>query len=205
MSARVNEQPMLFDGPALRPSWPFGDLEPSSYDVLMIDPPWLFDLYSIKGAAKSPQAQYRCLTDEEIAALPFGELAAPDCLVWLWSTWPKLPFCLSVLANWGFSYKTGGAWDKVRMGPGYLIRSQCEPFLLATKGAPDVVGKSTRNLLRETRREHSRKPECAYAALEAMTPGGRRLDVFSRASRDGWDAWGDEVGTFDVKPTKGVA
>ena len=45
-------------------------------------------------------------------------------------------------------------------------------------------------------REHSRKPDEAYSLLEALTPGARRCDVFSRQKRDGWDNWGREANKF---------
>lgn len=36
--------------------------------------------------------------------------------------------------------------------------------------------------------------------FEAL-PGARRLELFSRASRPGWDAWGLETGKFDPVTT----
>ena len=54
-----------------------------------------------------------------------------------------------------------------------------------------------RNLIEGEAREHSRKPEVAYRAAEALLPGARRLELFSRASRPGWETWGDEAGKFD--------
>jgi N6-adenosine-specific RNA methylase IME4 len=48
-------------------------------------------------------------------------------------------------------------------------------------------------------REHSRKPDEAYVAAEALLPGAlRRADLFSREARAGWTAWGHEAGKFDA-------
>jgi N6-adenosine-specific RNA methylase IME4 len=52
------------------------------------------------------------------------------------------------------------------------------------------------SVLRGKRREHSRKPHAAYALVEALYPDARRLDVFSREYRPGWDAYGDQVDHF---------
>jgi N6-adenosine-specific RNA methylase IME4 len=41
--------------------------------------------------------------------------------------------------------------------------------------------------------DHSRKPIEAYAAIDRMFPGLRRVELFARAPRPGWDAWGNEV------------
>jgi len=45
-------------------------------------------------------------------------------------------------------------------------------------------------------REHSRKPEEAYARVQRYC-AGPYLDLFARETRDGWDAWGDERTKFD--------
>ena len=194
--------PMLFDGPTLTSGrWPFGDLAPGAYGLIMADPPWLFDLYSAKGEAKSANAQYACMDIEAIRRLPIAELASRDCVLWLWATWPLLPEAIATIARWGFTYKTGGAWDKQRWGTGYLMRSVCEPFLIATKGHPRVDGRSVPNLIEESRREHSRKPELAYELAERMAGDVDRLEVFSRTPRAGWSTWGDEASKFvEVAP-----
>ena len=55
--------------------WPFGALRPYAYDVIVADPPWLFEIYSDKGAKKAPQGQYACMDIEAIKALPVNRLA----------------------------------------------------------------------------------------------------------------------------------
>ena len=52
--------------------------------------------------------------------------------------------------------------------------------------------------LQARRREHSRKPDAAFDAIEGMFPdsAGRRIELFSREARDGWRAWGNELGKF---------
>ena len=43
---------------------------------------------------------------DELCALPVGELAAKDSLLFLWTTFPQLPEALRLIKAWGFSYKT---------------------------------------------------------------------------------------------------
>jgi len=184
-------QPSLFgDGARI---WPFGALLPQSYDFIMADPPWLYETWSELGDEKGPAPHYDMMPDEEILGLPVGDLARENAVIWLWATWPKLDTAMAALRRWGFVYKTGGAWDKQRWGTGYIWRSQCEPVLIGTRGAPSLRGKAISNLFREPRREHSRKPESAYAIAERMMPRARRVSLFERPVRPGWDAWGDEV------------
>jgi N6-adenosine-specific RNA methylase IME4 len=194
-------QPSLFSPPIA--AWPFGALEPQSYDLIMADPPWRFELYSEKGEGKSASSHYATMSLEAIAALPVGDLARPDCLIWLWATAPMLPMQIEVMAGWGFRYVTSGVWvkktvnGKTDFGTGYVLRSAHEPFLIGAIGEPQT-SRSVRSVVEGQRREHSRKPDAAYRAAEALVPGNvRRCDLFSRESRVGWEAWGQEAGKFD--------
>ena len=42
------------------------------------------------------------------------------------------------------------------------------------------------------RGKHSRKPVEFYEILEKMYPFAKKIELFSRLDRDGWDAWGNE-------------
>jgi len=182
--------------------WPFGDLRPLSADLIVADPAWEYVMWGDGGYEKAPQAHYDCMTVEEICALPVNQLARGDCVLFLWTTWPFMPVALQVMDAWGFTYKTGGAWrkvtrnGKVRMGPGYIVRSACEPWLIGTIGEPRYGNKSTRNLIDGLAREHSRKPDEAYAILERLVPATVRVDLFARQQRPGWHAWGNETTKF---------
>lgn len=190
--------PGMFDVDA--PSaWPFGDLVPGAYDLIMADPPWRFQLRSEAGEDKSPQAHYRTMSLDEIARLPVADLAAPDCLLWLWATAPMLPDQIAIARAWGFEFKTEGVWakmtvnGKIAMGTGYLLRNAHEPFIIATRGAPKTTH-GVRSVVMGERRQHSRKPEAAYRAAEQLMPAARRASLFERVPRPGWDCWGDELG-----------
>lgn len=39
-------------------NWPFGDLKPFHYGMILADPPWRFANYSAKGEVKNPVAHY---------------------------------------------------------------------------------------------------------------------------------------------------
>ena len=72
-------------------TWAFDDLISHHYQTILADPPWRFRNYSAKGEGKNPIAHYDCLSLDEIEALPVSRLAAPDCVLVLWATWPFLP------------------------------------------------------------------------------------------------------------------
>lgn len=183
--------------------WIFDPLTPFAFDLVMADPPWPWATYSAKGQEKSPEAQYATMSMDDIAALPVGDLLAPAGVLFLWCTWPLFARQAAMVSRWGLEVKTGGAWakrtasGKLRWGPGYLLRSVCEPFLIATLPGSGFRGASEPNLIDGVAREHSRKPEEAFALLERILPDARRLELFSRQTRPGWTAWGLEAGKFD--------
>jgi N6-adenosine-specific RNA methylase IME4 len=201
-------------------AWPFGALTPFSYDFLMVDPPWPTKMRSPKGEGKSFSRHYGAMSFPAIEALPVGQLVARHAVLWLWGTWPLLldggdpqrHFINADAARspiggcmkaWGFRYVTGGAWLKrkarggIAFGTGYRMRSACEPFLIGVTGSP-ATSKSERNFVDDFAREHSRKPEKAYALIERWMHGARYCELFSQTPRAGWDTWGEQAGKYEA-------
>ncbi|TDR90321.1 MT-A70 family methyltransferase [Enterovirga rhinocerotis] len=183
--------------------WPFGDLQPHAFNLIVVDFPWRFDLRSPRGEKKSAQAHYRCYPPEEMAwRFPVQELAEPSALLLAFATAPLIDRQIAVVRRMGFVFKTLTFWRKVfpsgkrAVGPGYRVRGEIEPVIIATIGEPrhqpfdgDISG---------VRREHSRKPDEFYRHVDARCPGlRRRADVFTRETRPGWAGWGDEATKLD--------
>lgn len=181
------------------------------YRLIYADPAWQYDMFSEKGYEKSPNKHYECMSDEELLALrdPLLFATAPNSVLFMWAVWPKLPFAIQLMEHYGFKYKTGGAWHKKTrhgkdaFGTGYILRSCCEPFIIGTHGDAEILNRSTRNIIEDenlivdTLREHSRKPDSVYSYIENLFPGAY-LELFARQSKDGWDAWGNEINKFEV-------
>lgn len=186
-------------------TWFWGDdVRPMGYRVIYADPAWLYKNWSKKGEWKNANRHYRCMPIEEIRALPVRDLAAGDCVLYLWTTWPFLEQAFSVINAWGFTYKSGGAWRKLSptgrseaFGPGYIERNACDPYLIATIGEPKRYNRAIRNIISAPIREHSRKPDEMRERLERLLDGPY-IELFSRSNRPGWTAWGDEAGKFDA-------
>jgi N6-adenosine-specific RNA methylase IME4 len=179
------------------------DLPTNHFAVILADPPWTFRTYSAKGQKKSPQRHYPCMTMDEIKALPVGAVAAKDCALFLWATWPTIFRAQSVIEAWGFKY-SGLGWEWLKQNPvtgkysfggGYGTRKNVEPCLLARRGSPKLLSRSVRDFIIAPRREHSRKPDEQYERIEKMY-AGPFLELFARQERPGWTARGDEVGKF---------
>ena len=187
--------------------WPFGEMPMFGFDLIMIDPPWLFETWTDEGKDKSPEAHYDCLPTDVICQLPVGQLGAKDAVFWLWATHPMHRDGFRCFDSWGVRYVTGGTWvkrtahGKLGFGTGYRLRCASEPFLIGTNGSPETA-RNVRTVIEGRVREHSRKPDEAYAAAEQLMekrPGHRFADIFSREQRPGWTTWGNE----DTKFTDG--
>lgn len=184
----------------------------TDYGVILADPPWTFATFSAKGEGKSPSQHYSTMTLDNIAKLPIAKLAADDCALFLWATWPTIFDAQRIIEAWGFKY-SGLAWEWIKYNPqtkkfafgcGYGTRKNLEPCLLARRGKPKLLAKNVRdfifddgvaNVIASPRREHSRKPDGQFERIECMY-AGPYLELFARSKRQGWDAWGNEVGKY---------
>mgnify|MGYP005811951649 CR=1 FL=1 len=191
-------------------------LTPHHYRGAMFDFPWKFSA----GTKGRPQ-HYPRMTDAEIAAFPIELVAHPEgCNFFVWITSPidGPRFWEKIWPAWkqrGLRY-SGRAFvwikthavlahggeplfihrDSLHKGQGFTTRKGAEDCLLFKTGRPPRLSKNIHEVIISPLREHSRKPEEAYARIEKYSPGPL-ADVFSRRSRPGWDAWGNEAGKFD--------
>ena len=198
--------------------WPFGDLPRGTAGVLLVDPPWHFKRYSEKKSAlsvgRAPQDHYDTMTLAEMKRLPVRDLAGPNCVLLMWTTWPHLAQAMTLTKAWGFTYKTcgfdwmkanvstldlfGGAID-ADMKMGYWTRSNTEPCLLATRGKPKRLDAGVRMGIIEPSRQHSRKPDVVYERIERLV-AGPYVELFARTPRKGWSQWGYDLGKFKTAP-----
>lgn len=173
------------------------------YGVVYCDPPWLFENFSEKGEGKNPSAHYPCMSMAELKAMRDQVLfaSAPNCVCFMWATFPMLPEALQLMECWGFKYKSGAAWHKktkhgkTAFGTGYIFRSAAELLLVGTNGEPRARNKSTRNIIESPVREHSRKPDETVTMIEKLFHGPY-LELFARTQREGWTTWGNQTDKF---------
>jgi N6-adenosine-specific RNA methylase IME4 len=116
-------------------------------------------------------------------------------VLFLWTTSPHLHEAFEVLGAWGFEYVSNVAWLKDKIGLGYWVRNQHELLLIARRGDMPTPPPANRpsSVINAPRREHSRKPDEAYALIERMYPTLPKIELFARSAREGWAAWGNEA------------
>lgn len=191
------------------PTGPFG--------CILADPPWAFKTFSGKRGTPHRSANDHYVTTDTrvLADMPVASVAAKDCALFMWVVDSHLDQALDLGRAWGFGFKTVAfiwlketengrqldIWNgesEPRISMGYWTRKQAEICLLFTRGKPARLSKGVRQIIRDRRREHSRKPDEQYERIEALV-GGPYLEMFARQSRPGWSSWGHEVGKFDAR------
>ena len=163
------------------------------FDVIAIDPPWNYGT-AFDSAGRRVANPYPEMTQQQLKELEIP--AKENCVMFLWTTHKFIWDAKELLDNWGFTYRSMLVWDKEKIGMGDLIRMQCEFCLIGIKGKPIFKDNhSTRDIIREPRREHSRKPDAFYSLVDDLCVG-RKLDFFSREQREGWCCFGNDTEKF---------
>ncbi len=127
--------------------------------------------------------------------------AAPRSHLYLWVPNALVQWGLEVMAAWGFAYKGNLVWYKIRAdggpdgrGVGFYFRNVTELVLFGVRGGLRTreAGRRQVNIIRQRKRQHSRKPDQLYDIIEACSPGPY-LELFARHRRDHWVQWGDAI------------
>lgn len=189
------------------------------YNIIYADPPWS---YKDKGCNGNAAQHYPLMKDRDICALPVQDIAAQDCVLFMWATYPKLQEALDVIKAWGFTYKTiGFQWVKQNrsgngtfFGLGRWTRGNTEPCLIATKGEacqvsldtessepcliatrgkPKRINPGVSQLVFSPLRAHSQKPDEVRDRIVELMGDQPRIELFARSAAAGWDCWGNEA------------
>lgn len=178
------------------------------FEVLLIDPPWQYRVYSKKGQGRSAENHYSTMNMEDIFNLDIAGIAADDCTLFLWVTFPCLPDGLEAIRRWDFTYKTlGFCWvkrcakqtDRWFWGLGFWTRSNPEICLIATKGTPKRVSKSVHSVIDTPVERHSKKPDIVRDKIVELMGDLTRAELFARQSHDGWVCLGNEIDGLDIR------
>jgi N6-adenosine-specific RNA methylase IME4/ParB-like chromosome segregation protein Spo0J len=168
-----------------------------TFGVVYADPPWRFEPYSREtGMDRAADNHYPTLTTDKIKALDVSSITAKDCVLFLWATAPMLPQALSVMAAWGFDYKSETIWVKDRDGSGYWFINRHEHLLVGTKGkipAP-APGTQWKSVIEAPASKHSAKPKIFHELIEGYFPNLPKIELFARGkARPGWSIRGNEA------------
>lgn len=178
----------------------------SEIGVFIIDPPW-----------PKKKGGRRAVRPKQGRALDYQTMSVPDIFtlldrdvfsraqknhtVFLWGVDEFLYVGEAQMLERGYRMHARMVWDKENgVAPAFSVRFAHEylTWFYKPKFTPVSVesrGKLT-TVFREPARQHSRKPEVVYSALEAWFPDHSKMDVFSRQPREGWVQYGDQTTHF---------
>lgn len=173
------------------------------YDLIYTDPPWN-QKKGGKRACRPNQGReldYSTITLGEIMDIHRAVFRHTEEKhnVFMWTIDKYLYKSEEMMKMLGYELHARFVWDKENgVAPAFTVRFSHEYLLWFYKKGKMLMpcenmrGKYT-TVLREPSTKHSKKPVCAYEMLENMFPNAKKLELFARNERNGWDCWGNEV------------
>ena len=168
-------------------------LPTEKFRVVYADPPWKYGDQLTEDYGPT-RFHYPDMSIAELCALPVGELAQKDAVLFLWVTSPILEEAFTVIRAWGFKYKASFIWDKIKHNMGHYNSVRHELLLICVRGScqPDVM-KLFDSVQSIERTKHSAKPEVFREIIDTIYPHGKRVELFARQEAPkGWETWGNE-------------
>lgn len=189
------------------------------YNIIYADPPWKYadkrQNPDTDRPVKYGGISYPVMDTKDICALNISEITAPNCILFIWATFPNIKEAFKVIDAWGFKYKTlGFAWIKTNkrqnlnqfsflpsqqidtfFGIGSYTKSNCEVCLIGLKGKTSelIINNSVESTIIAPIRRHSQKPDEVRDRIVALCGDVPRIELFARNTTPGWDVWGNEV------------
>lgn len=183
------------------------------YACVAADPPWAFG-DKLPGGTRGAAKRYDVMTTDQLCRLvlpPFAD----DAILFLWRVSAMVEEAYDVVRAWQFDPKTEIVWRKQttrgnrHFGMGRTLRAEHETCIVATRGRPTILNKSTRTVFDAAEveglfeavlpsRVHSRKPPEFYGIVESLCPAPR-LELFAREERSGWTCIGDQLPNNPVR------
>ena len=173
------------------------------YDLILADPPWK----TAKGGKKAvrpntsgKELDYPTLSLEDIEDhLGLAtSLTADDSVLFLWTIDKYLFEAEDIARRLGYKLHARMIWNKVTGIPAaFTIRYGHEYLLYMYRGKLLPIAKEERgkihSVFTEKVKRHSQKPEISYELITRLYPEARKLEMYARTERDGWDAFGNEL------------
>lgn len=173
------------------------------YDLILADPPWK----QSKGGKKSvrenssgkPLDYQVCTLNEIKNHIRAATMTAVDnSVLFLWTIDKYLFDAQKIAEELGYKLHARMIWNKVTGIPAaFTVRYGHEYLLFMYKGKLRPVALEERGKIHTVFVEqvirHSQKPEISYDIIERLYPTERKLELYARRIRSGWDCWGNEV------------
>jgi len=176
----------------------------TTYDVILADPPWRQSKggkKAVRPRSSGEKLDYPTLSIDDIKrqleAVTSSEVGVSQVL-FLWTIDKYLFDAERIAKELGFKLHARMIWNKVTGIPSaFTVRYGHEYLLYMYKGKFMPIAKEERGKIHtvftEQVKRHSQKPEISFRIIERLYPNARKLEMYARKERDGWDCWGNEV------------
>jgi N6-adenosine-specific RNA methylase IME4 len=160
------------------------------YRIIYADPPWSYGNTMPKGTTE-PRDHYPVMELQAICDLPVRDWVEDNAVLFLWVTSPILFDSRDVVEAWGFEYKGSFIWDKIKHNMGHYNSVRHELLLICTRGSCQPDKQQLFDSVQSIERgKHSEKPVDFFDIIETNYTHGRKLQIFGRRKREGWETYG---------------
>lgn len=178
------------------------------YDIIVIDPPWTYGKFQNSSFLHKKREKklwpYSTMNIDDIKSLPIKSISHENSFLFLWTTQKYIFQCLDIIKEWGFNYELSMVWKKTfGISNGVPLKGfkfNCEFIIVCSKTKIKPLCQKGIKLIPACfdapNIGHSVKPDIFYKMIEHL--GEKRIDLFARKPREGWQVWGDEVCNLGV-------
>jgi len=174
-----------------------------SYELILSDPPWKQSKggkKAVREKSSGEELDYPVISLEEIEGYlkSARDKSADNHILFLWTIDKYLHEAETIVKNLGYKLHARMIWNKVTGIPAaFTVRYGHEYLLYCYYGKLIPVALEERGKIHtvftEQVKRHSQKPEISYEIINRLYPTQKKLEMFSRNKREGFDSWGNEI------------
>ena len=174
------------------------------YDLILADPPWKQTRggkKSVRENSSGKPLEYPTCSMIEIkehlrAAV---DRTNDNSVMFLWTIDKYLFEAEEIAKELGYKIHARMIWNKVTGIPSaFTVRYGHEYLLYCYKGKLTKIAKEERGKIHtvftEKVKRHSQKPEISFEIINRLYPDLKKIEMYARTEREGFDCWGNEVG-----------
>ena len=175
----------------------------NTYELILADPPWRIKKggkKAVRPNSSGKELDYATCSLDEIKdhLEQAASLTPKDSVLFLWTIDRYLFEAEDIAKSLGYKLHARMIWNKVTGIPAaFTVRYGHEYLLWMYKGKLLPIPKEERGKIHTVFTEkavrHSQKPEISFEIIERLYPDVKKLEMYARREREGWDAWGNEI------------
>lgn len=182
------------------------ELEQTSetYNLICSDSPWKQSKggkKSVRPNSSGKDLDYQTISLEEIERhLRIAtKHTTENAILFMWTIDKYLFEAEEIVKRCGYKLHDRMIRSKDGMGipAAFTVRFSKEYLLYCYKGKLIPIAKEERGKIAdvfvEKPTKHSKKPEVSYQIIERLYPNLKKLEMYARTTRDGWDSFGNEI------------